>query len=64
MAKMITIEIDENGDTKIATKGFVGGACKVETADIEKALGATTSDYVTEEFRMKPKLNIVKAGQK
>lgn len=46
----IKVTIAPDGTTKIATKGFVGGACKDATKAIEKALGAVTSEKLTGEF--------------
>jgi len=47
--KEIIVTIDAQGNTVITTKGFVGTECLKETAEIEKALGAKTSDTRTRE---------------
>jgi hypothetical protein len=48
--KTIEVIIDENADVKISTTGFVGAECKKATADLEKALGKTTTDTLTSDY--------------
>ena len=48
--KQIDVTIDEQGNPKIETSGFKGGECAVETAALEKALGAKVRDTKTPEF--------------
>lgn len=48
--KTIDVIIDSNGDPKIETSGFSGGECSVETAALERALGAKTKDTKTPEY--------------
>ena len=50
MSQEITIEIDEQGDVKVATKGFKGKSCKDATKQLEEALGHVASDKPTEEM--------------
>lgn len=50
MQKEIKVTVAPDGTTKIATKGFTGGACKDATKALEKALGAVTSEKLTGEF--------------
>lgn len=47
--KTIEIIVSPRGETTITTKGFSGGSCKDATRDLEKALGAKTSDTPTAE---------------
>lgn len=46
----IKVTIAPDGTTKLETKGFAGKACKDATKEIEKALGAVTSEKLTGEF--------------
>lgn len=50
--KEITIEIDKDGNTKVATSGYRGKECKQATKAIEDALGMTTSDESTAEMEL------------
>lgn len=43
----------ENGSATVATRGFVGKACLDATAELEKAMGKTTTDQKTPEFHQK-----------
>lgn len=52
MAKEITVTI-QGGKAEVATRGFQGKACMDATAELEKAMGATTSDTKTPEFEVK-----------
>ena len=52
MAKTITVTITD-GKAKIETRGFAGKACMDATAELEKAMGAKTSDSKTPEFDVK-----------
>lgn len=47
---LVTIE---DGKAQIETKGFKGKACMDATAQLEKALGVTTTDRKTPEFEVK-----------
>lgn len=58
--KQIIVTI-EDGAAVVTTKGFAGSACKAETADLEKALGKTTTDVPTAEMRSAPAATL-KAG--
>lgn len=44
--------IIENGTAKVETTGFVGKACQDATAELEKAMGLTTSDTKTPEWEL------------
>lgn len=46
----IIVDIDKDGNSVITTKGFKGSDCLKATADLEKALGAKTSDVKTREY--------------
>jgi hypothetical protein len=49
--KTIKITISPDGSkVKVETSGFTGKSCKEATAEIEKALGAVTSDTPTKEM--------------
>ena len=39
MAKEIIIEIGENGEIELRAEGYKGKQCKVDSKDIEEALG-------------------------
>lgn len=54
MAREIIVDIDVNGNTKVTTSGFTGSDCLKATAELEKALGATTKDVKTREFSASP----------
>ena len=45
----IIVEVSPTGETKIETRGFKGKSCKDATRELEKALGAVTSDTATSE---------------
>lgn len=49
MARQITVTI-ENGAATVETKGYQGKACVNATAELEKAMGATTADRKTPEY--------------
>ena len=48
--KTIEIIVDRQGQTRLESHGFQGGACKDATRLLEKALGTVTSDRPTAEF--------------
>jgi hypothetical protein len=50
MATEIIVTVDVQGNTTIETRGFKGADCLKATADLEKALGAKTSDTKTREY--------------
>lgn len=49
MSQQIIVKI-VNGEAVVTTKGFKGKACALATADLEKALGKTTTDMPTAEM--------------
>ena len=59
MPQQIDVVIDTNGDIVVSTKGFTGKSCQEATAQLEKALGAVTSDKPTAEMH-NPVANIIK----
>lgn len=59
--KQIIVTIDKGAAT-VETKGFTGKACQLETADLERALGATTADKLTAEGRTASTARTVKSG--
>lgn len=48
--KQIDVIIDESGNPEIHTSGFTGNECTLETAALEKALGAKVSDKKTSDY--------------
>lgn len=54
MAKQIIITIDKAGNSRVETTGFAGPECEQETAALEAALGARTSNTRTGEYRNRP----------
>lgn len=50
--KTITVTI-EGGKAKVETAGFVGKACENATADLERAMGTTTTNTHTPEWHQK-----------
>jgi hypothetical protein len=63
MAKTITVTINEDGSSTVATKGFAGASCLSETARLEAALGATTANQPTPEMHQTA-AQVQKAGQR
>jgi hypothetical protein len=54
MAREIIVTVDAQGNTVVTTTGFSGAECLKATAELEKALGATTKDTKTREFSGTP----------
>jgi len=50
MTKIIEIIISPAGQTRLATKGFVGSTCRDASRFLEKALGVKQSEQLTTEF--------------
>jgi hypothetical protein len=50
MGREIFVTVDAQGNTVIETKGFSGSDCLKATMELEKALGAKTSDRKTREY--------------
>jgi hypothetical protein len=48
--KTIEITVDPRGQTKVETRGFTGGECRVASRFIEQALGTRTGETLTAEF--------------
>ncbi len=46
----ITIEIDQEGNSRVAVEGCPGPACKELTEELETLLGETVSDTPTREM--------------
>ena len=64
MNKTIEIIVAPNGQTRVETKGFVGGDCRQASQFIERALGQQTDELLKSEFYQVSKLNQqVKEGQ-
>ena len=64
MNKTIEIIVAPNGQTRVETKGFVGGDCRQASQFIERALGQQTDELLKSEFYQVSNLNHqVKEGQ-
>lgn len=50
--KTIEVTVSPTGDTKVETKGCVGGECQAISRDIEEALGARTHEAFTAEYHL------------
>ena len=48
--KTIEITVSPEGETRVQTKGFVGGECRQASQFIELALGQRTGEHLTAEF--------------
>lgn len=48
--KTIEITVDKKGNTKVETKGFVGGSCQDASKAFEQALGAVQNEQMTSEY--------------
>ncbi|MEX1223447.1 MAG: DUF2997 domain-containing protein [Pirellulales bacterium] len=48
--KTIEITVAPNGESRVETKGFTGGACQQASRFIEQALGKRTGEQLTAEF--------------
>lgn len=64
MNKTIEIIVAPNGQTRVETKGFVGGDCREASQFIERAMGKQTDELLKSEFYQVSNLNQqVKEGQ-
>lgn len=64
MTKIIEVIVSPKGETKIETKGFVGGECRQASRFIEQALGAQVREKLTAEFHQyQPRDQTIKEGQ-
>jgi hypothetical protein len=50
MNQIIELTISPTGETKLETKGFVGGSCRDASRFLEQALGASGKEQLTAEF--------------
>lgn len=50
MIKTIEIIIASNGQSRVETKGFIGGECREASQFIEQALGQQTCEVLKAEF--------------
>jgi hypothetical protein len=48
--KIIEITVSPQGETKVESRGFTGGACHEASRFLEQALGARTAEALTAEF--------------
>ena len=50
MSQTIEIIVSPSGESRIETKGFIGGECRQASDYLERALGQRTSEQLTAEF--------------
>ena len=50
ITKIIEIIVSPQGQAKIETKGFAGGACRDASRFLERTLGSRLSEQLTAEF--------------
>ena len=63
MTKIIEVIVSPTGETKIETKGFVGGECRQASRFMEEALGIRASEKLTAEFyQQQPASQSIKEG--
>lgn len=48
--KIIEVTVSPKGESKIETKGFVGGECRQVSRYMEEALGVRANEKLTAEF--------------
>jgi hypothetical protein len=48
--KIIEITVSPQGETKVETRGFSGGACREASRFVELALGTRSAEQLTPEF--------------
>lgn len=59
-AKTILVDIDDNGEVRIETKGFKGPVCLEESKFLKDLLGTELSQYLTPMFYQKDKVEVKK----
>lgn len=50
MTKIIEVIVSPKGETRIETKGFIGGECRQASRLMEEAIGVSASEKLTAEF--------------
>lgn len=50
MSKMIEVIVSPKGETRVETKGFIGGECREASKFVEEALGKRRQERMTPEF--------------
>jgi hypothetical protein len=50
MKKTIRVTVSPTGETRVETKGFVGGECREASRPFEQALGLRADERLTAEF--------------
>ena len=50
MTKVIEITVDPQGNSRVETRGFAGGACREASRFLETALGRRAAETLTAEF--------------
>ena len=53
MSRKQIVVLIEGGKAEVSTTGFAGKACQDATAQLQKALGVTTTDKKTPEYDLK-----------
>jgi hypothetical protein len=48
--KIIEINVDTKGQSKVETRGFTGGECREASRFLELALGRSTGETLTAEY--------------
>lgn len=50
MTPCIEVVISPHGETRVETRGFAGSSCQLASQFLEQALGARTSQRLTQEY--------------
>ncbi|MGE0756068.1 MAG: DUF2997 domain-containing protein [Pirellulaceae bacterium] len=50
MSQTIRVIISPQGDSRLETRGFTGGACQQASQFLEQALGQRSAEQLTSEF--------------
>lgn len=50
MTPFIEVVISPQGETRVETRGFAGSSCQQASQFLEQALGAKTSERLTQEY--------------
>lgn len=52
--KIIRVIVSPTGETRVETRGFVGGECRDASRFLEQALGQPVGERLTAEFYQEP----------
>jgi hypothetical protein len=50
LSKVIEITVGPKGETKVETRGFIGGECREASRFVEQTLGSRSAESLTAEF--------------